>query len=377
MHCLVLFLLFGVKFLYANELNDKQSHSKHLGVNRHAKHRLKMKQRKPWPGSVDNKNSSDVGDINAGDEFWVDSKYLREWYTNLDLCILQNTSNDTTQVIMAKCESEAMGRGEDLTKQPTRCRAGNSWPSKGEYCSSEDIPFSNRKTLYRSIIGYDDPSAKPLKTFFETSAKENGALLLVGDSVMQQFYAAMACELEREGLWSDPTQFTNTDELKHVTIGDMNVPIKFAPIYHFVNGRWDREANASMKALRKHVEGFVDSHHSLTILINMGLHYVSNPIAQFSREDYFIQMTGCLQYLNEIALLAKPEKKIRVLWRETSAQHFPTPNGYWPGVKFAASMKLTCNPISDSKFQKVFAYITKKKISETNPIMFLPLIFLY
>lgn len=37
-----------------------------------------------------------------------------------------------------------------------------------------------------------------------------------------------------------------------------------------------------------------------------------------------------------------------MLWRETSAQHFPTGNGYWPGVKYATNMKLQCVPIQDT-----------------------------
>ena len=291
-------------------------------------------------------------------QHWVESQHLEGWYTKLDLCIMSNTSNDTVKSIMNQCEAEAIARGEAhlLKQQPVRCRVGNSWPSKGEYCSSEDISFSDRKSLRKSIAGYDDPTLKPLKTFFSGIAKEKGALLLVGDSVMQQFYGAMACELEREGIWPDPSQFTNTDEMKYVHMpsgieGSANygVPIKFAPIYHFVNGRWDRVANASMHHLRKNVEDFIHAHDSVTVLINMGLHYVNNPVAHFTRQDYISQMTACLQYLNSVAEGGiKSNKKIRVLWRETSAQHFPTSNGYWPGVKYAAGMKLQCQPIADT-----------------------------
>lgn len=298
-----------------------------------------------------------------GHEHWVDSKHLEGWYTKLDLCILANRSNDTVKTIMAQCEEEAekRGEGDKVRQQPVRCRSGNSWPSKGEYCSSEDIPFSERKGLRRAIVGYDDPSQKPLKTFFNGLAQEKGALLMVGDSVMQQFFSAMACELEREGVWKDSSQFTNTDEMRYVEFPVQNskdndgkpvmygVPVKFVPIYHFVNGRWDRVANAGMHHLKKNVEDLVAAHDSVTILINMGLHYVSNPIAHFTRSDYISQMAACLQYLNTVAEDGlKANKKIRVLWRETSAQHFPTSNGYWPGAKYASTMQLKCEPISDT-----------------------------
>lgn len=92
---------------------------------------------------------------------------------------------------------------------------------------------------------------------------------------MQQFYSAIACELEREGVWKYPSRFTNTDEVQYVRVvtddssshagykskdnnslgggssrsnnstatatpdssTDHNVLIKFLPIYHFVDGR--------------------------------------------------------------------------------------------------------------------------------------------
>jgi hypothetical protein len=310
-----------------------------------------------------NKYANDLGN-----SLWTESAHLDGWYTKLDLCILRSTSNDSVQSIMSKCEAEVLMQTKEevggsggaalLSRQPVRCRVGNSWPSKGEYCSPEDIPFSERKILRRAIVGFDDPSAKPLAKLFAGLAREKGALLLVGDSVMQQFFGAMACELEREGVWKDPSQFTNTDEVKYVestlAVGaetqKVSVPIKFAPIYHFVNGRWDRVANASMHHLRKNVEDFLHAHDSVTVLINMGLHYVSNPIAHFTRQDYISQMTSCLQYLNALAIDSKKaqNKTLRVLWRETSAQHFPTSNGYWPGVKYAASMQLKCEPIADT-----------------------------
>ena len=118
---------------------------------------------------------------------------------------------------------------------------------------------------------------QPLRVFFRRLSRVDGALLLIGDSVMQQFYSAIACELEREGVWKYPSRFTNTDEVQYVRVVDdsshagynnkdnnslgggsdrssgrgrssstavisstdtnHNVLIKFLPIYHFVDGR--------------------------------------------------------------------------------------------------------------------------------------------
>lgn len=47
------------------------------------------------------------------------------------------------------------------------------------------------------------------------------------------------------------------------------VPIKFLPLYHFVNSKYDKIANASMAALKKNVAEFVEKHESVYVMINM------------------------------------------------------------------------------------------------------------
>jgi hypothetical protein len=94
------------------------------------------------------------------------------------------------------------------------------------------------------------------------------------------------------------------------------------------------------------IEFFLRDYQSLLILFNVGLHYVGGDIKQFTREDFRMQLTMALRYLNQVAT-SRPDKKIRVLWRETTAQHFPTPTGYWPGMRYAASLKVGCVEIQD------------------------------
>lgn len=349
-------------------------------------------RRRHRKGGVEYELWDEDGAEDTGNQYWTDSQNLTNWYTGFDLCMLSNRTNNTVESIMSHCEAEATGRGETLL--PMRCRAGNSWPSKGEFCSSEDIPFAQRKNLQRAIVGYDNPSSHPLRDFFQGLANERSALLLVGDSVMQQFYGATACELEREGIWTDPKQFQDTDSIKYVEMEvtkaaservgakprsskTHGVRIKFLPIYHFVNGRWDRIANASMHNLKSNIDELVnsDDYDGITVLLNMGLHYVSKPVAHFTREDYISQISEALSYLNNV-VLQHPTKKIRVLWRETSAQHFPTPNGYWPGQRYAASMKLRCSAIADNsttadwRNSDVRDIIRNKKLSQVEIIPF-------
>lgn len=105
-----------------------------------------------------------------------------------------------------------------------------------------------------------------------------------------------------------------------------------------------------MVNLKKNVENILLDYDSIMIFINVGLHYISNPIKNFSRKDYTTQITEALSYLNMMKLKFNnnKKKKIRIIWRETSAQHFPTYNGYWPGVKYADKMHVKCVPIKNT-----------------------------
>ena len=109
------------------------------------------------------------------------------------------------------------------------------------------------------------------------------------------------------------------------------------------------QPNASMHHLRKATETFIEKYDSVMIVMNVGLHYLSNPVPRFSRPDYTVQITEALQYLHDKVTEFKGKKNIRVIWRETSAQHFPTSNGYWPGVKYAEEMDVKCVPIKDTR----------------------------
>lgn len=256
---------------------------------------------------------------------WVRSVNTSAWYSSLDLCILQNTSRVDVDIILHDCQAR-----HPQPAQVPRCTVGNAWrgPAKAPFCSSQDIPYSERTQLVEAVDGFDDPSQRPLYHFFRKLALKKGSVILIGDSVMQQFFGSIACELEREGIWTDPNNFKNTDEIKFVSADpsiEHSVPIKFTAVYHFVNGRYDRIANASMHAMKKSVDDFILKYDCVYIIANMGLHYVSNPLAHFSRVDYVEQMTWALQYLQRVS--ETNSKDIRVFFRETTAQHFPTPNG--------------------------------------------------
>jgi hypothetical protein len=277
---------------------------------------------------------------------WSTSANLTNWYNDYDLCVVHSTISESADAVIKECETKSVSKS---SLPPMRCRAGNSWPSKSAYCSPSDITFEKRLSFTRSVDGLDDYHANFLRRFFKALSEEESALILVGDSVMQQFFNGIACELERVGIWKDSSKFTNTDEVQYVrvTANGTAVPIFFLPIYHLVNSRFDRIPNAAMHKLETTLAAAIQKHQGLTIMVNMGLHYIENPVPNFSRIDYQHQMTTVLSYLHNFAL-SHSKKNVRIFWRETSAQHFPTPNGYWPGAKYASSMKLTCVPLQDA-----------------------------
>lgn len=91
--------------------------------------------------------------------------------------------------------------------------------------------------------------------------------------------------------------FTNTDETRTVSLPSSDnssakeATLQFLPIYHLVNGRYDRVPQAALHHLKNGLKHAMENHRTIFILINMGLHYVDNPVAGFTKDDYFQQMT--------------------------------------------------------------------------------------
>ena len=137
---------------------------------------------------------------------WDTSSHLNEWLTDFDRCIISSTeTNKDIDAHVNYCKYTHPSHNK-----PIRCQLGNTWPSRSGFCSSADISYSSRQYMTSSLLGYDNPRTTPIKDFFIKLNSDKTLLLLIGDSVMQQFFGAVACELEREGIWNDPTSFRNT-----------------------------------------------------------------------------------------------------------------------------------------------------------------------
>jgi hypothetical protein len=300
---------------------------------------------------------------------WIISKNLNSWLSPLDHCLINDARNISADEIMKDCEQNLMSKQKITDFPPVRCRIGNTWPSRSKFCDSTDIPFAKRKHFLTSAMGYDDPNDLVLKEFFYHLTKKNGILLMIGDSVMQQFMNAIACELSREGVWTDYNRFKNTDETQYISLSEvsnkkegkateneektevvMKSAMKFLPIYHFVDGRYDRKPQAAFHSLVSTLQDCLQQYKTIVVLINMGLHYIENPSPGFGKNDYSTQMTKLLLYLSSFHSNATrlTQHSVEIVWRETTAQHFATKNGFWPGMKYTKDMKLGCFPIEDT-----------------------------
>jgi hypothetical protein len=294
----------------------------------------------------------------ALEEQWKESTNLKGWLHPFDVCLLADTRNVSSDIIIKDCEDKLSKNENIKSVPPTRCRIGNTWPSKSTFCDSSDIPFANRRHFRTVYNGYDNPNDFALKDFFFHLTKKKGMLLLIGDSVMQQFFNALACELEREKVWTNPDNFKNTDEVQYISLDQVSAAtsadssstksaIKFLPIYHFVDGRYDRRKEASFNLLMDTLVDIIKNYPTLYIMCNMGLHYIDNPAPGFAKQDYFNQMEKLLVYLHKFRQTHSSTHDIQIIWRETTAQHFMTPNGFWPGIKYIRNMVLKCAPLED------------------------------
>jgi hypothetical protein len=306
--------------------------------------------------TLQNEHSSMITDH---DSHWKLSNHLDKWFSPFDVCLVNDERNITSEQIIKDCEEKVTKNNPSMELPPMRCRIGNTWPSRSTFCDASDIPFSKRRNFRTVYEGFDNPQDHVLKEFFQALIKKKGMLLLIGDSVMQQFFSAIACELEREHVWTDPKKFTNTDETQYVfqdqidpkihkNEANLNAAIKFLPIYHFVDGRYDRRPQAAFHLLTETLKQLLAEYKTIIILCNMGLHYIDNPAPGFSRSDYSLQMEKLLLYFHSYYQEHHHSHEIKIIWRETTAQHFMTPNGYWPGIKYIRNMELKCSALQDT-----------------------------
>jgi len=241
----------------------------------------------------------------------------------------------------------------NLTFQPTidwkaggvrgDCVAGELEYIMPKYCSPEPLKAMPGTWPSEERLKQIDVHASglPQASMAQVASMLKGrVLLLMGDSVMEQFYNTLQCWLRKEGLELpyDPefNRFVQATKplwlmgkrkkppkLPQKARGDMRM------MYARVTTMHADEVKAAI--------GTAD-----VVLLNWGLHYQK-------MDEYSRDLNAAFQVLNEYA--AKPGKA--VLFQETGAQHFKAsdPRGYntgeWEYRDKSADQQCSCQPTED------------------------------
>jgi len=188
------------------------------------------------------------------------------------------------------------------------------------------------------IEGYDDPSARPIENIFRLLMRANGSLVMIGDSVHEQFAQAMTCQAERENLkgydWKNGWE---TD------IGAI-VDGKVAP-YHFLKSFYLNEPQMKADLLQ-----LIPNYDFVMVLFNTGLHYNNNSANDHDAKHYKRVMVEFFEFLSSLKFRFE-HKKFVYVWKEATAQHFQTSNGYYAGRGELNMDEGDCVEIRDKSMQ--------------------------
>jgi len=251
---------------------------------------------------------------------WRDltSQELDDWYSPIDLCMLQSTARNSFPAAVRKnCSHMGMGghRG---------CSVGmgsNNFP-----CYP---PFVSRKSFRRGLVGYTNASLTPLIDAFQRFARTNTSVVFIGDSTMRQKLQALECELYREdggvklrgsmaGILPCHTPLVvtlrdgSTVDLHGISMGPNSVNCLKGGL-----GKRDPHGGVFENA-RDIIRKLNDQGRKVFVLANVGLWYNDDEL--FDRI-----IPGILDWLVTVA----EETKVKniVTWHETMSQHWPNTIG--------------------------------------------------
>jgi hypothetical protein len=261
----------------------------------------------------------------------------KSWYTDSDYCLLQKWHDggnlDTYMELIAKCKGPT-----DTSTGATPLGVGLVWKlPEGALCPPENRPY-----FKKSLSGFRDADSVRLATAFSKIVDSRKCLLFAGDSVTRQSYFAFLAELTRidkkikfirylHGSDLTPGTFPSTFKNEYEWTGDeqdrygglstvfFNSEVvshtKTATVWYFHLP----ESKQVEKAKKLVAELYRAGCNGIVTISNAGLHLNE----QKEGRDHFRKI---LTFLGD---LAKDEKNT-VIWRETSAQHFPsTPYGMY------------------------------------------------
>jgi hypothetical protein len=218
----------------------------------------------------------------------------------------------------------------------------------GQMCRENgDSPMVNRTYLRKAILGYDNPTVRPLNKTLHALRSGEMTMVIVGDSVTSQLSKAMNCEAVREGIkkydWAEHLALVNYYSINNSLAAMQDFPIALLKYRHT-----DTE-DMKEKIVRMYSEQLVVK-KGVVIVLNIGLHYhearLDTMNSNRTRDRYQKDLQLLFSAIDGITR-EYPTKVFAVLWVETSAQHWSNElNGYYNGTT-----DTKCKPLVDRSLE--------------------------
>ena len=269
----------------------------------------------------------------------IDSKNI--WYTSSEICVLENSNKSLKLHENYKnCKvsypyfpfnrlgmAERKGWAGDVTR---------GWFGGGKDCA----PFYHTRPHFKmELKGYGASTIKNVTNIVINNSQKNRTLVFIGDSLHRQNYDAFIAEIvrlsdnavisyyspikheENIGYMADKykTTLTNLCNFKRYALMDC-ILIDINNFYSIVYFIWYGEEH-TWKSGFYNIEEMTRMYDGVTVVANHGqwLYYKGN---------YDEHTKNVLNDLNMLKI-NNPNKKIKLLWRETVAAHFNSPLGYF------------------------------------------------
>lgn len=189
----------------------------------------------------------------------------------------------------------------------------------------------------------------------------SNTLVLIGDSVTMQSYYDIYCELIRYGMTFKHTSGLNNSMMVIDNPGSSkkkSSEVFFQIIYRMYN----KEGTDKFSSVSNSVDSWLSGGHKnvttvkgrVLFVTNVGLHY-----NQYVEEDSMTYNKTLATVASYLLSKAKQDGHI-VMFRETSAQHFPTVDGRFGSPLLHPEVLLTSNIMVHTMAQRVFAGSRKR-----------------
>jgi hypothetical protein len=306
----------------------------------------------------DLKTSAELSEIVHDDhsDNWesMNTTLLHNWFSPLDLCMLNisEPNVDLKNYRQTKCSGERGAHG--VVSYRLFCGLGSSL---GKQCSS---PLTTRSFFTSRLIGtLGDPNNNLLKTSLRRLAREEKAIVFVGDAISKQNQEALICELMRTDTITVTGSLHNTlnstaskFNIRWKDESDLTLDVIFMHMAHLGNSHNIKRVRRRRRRMQENEINFTDSSfednkvvptpkenssifsynsasmtlesadvHMNALLPNYtgGALIVANIGVWYnSREKYRQELPSFLNWLNKIG----QDYKNIVMFRETSAQHW-------------------------------------------------------